>query len=147
MRRAVGDGERRRRGFRRDASGQALTEFALVAPLLVLLIAGMVEFSRAWHAQQVLTDAAREALRGAVVDDPGMSEDSVHAVVRHALTRAALDPDRAEVAVSGWRTGRGTPARIRVSYRYRFGVVGSLLGTIGRDGEVTLSTSFVMRNE
>ncbi|HAF49233.1 MAG TPA: pilus assembly protein TadE [Anaerolineaceae bacterium] len=40
--------------------GQSLVEFALVLPLLLLLILGALDFGRLFHAQIVLTNAARE---------------------------------------------------------------------------------------
>ncbi|HSH76398.1 MAG TPA: TadE/TadG family type IV pilus assembly protein [Longimicrobiales bacterium] len=127
--------------------GQALVEFALVIPILLLLIAGIAEFSRAWNTQQVLTDAAREALRSSVVADSGFSYDAMLGLIDQALRRASLDPNRADVSVDGWKTGTGTPARIRIDYRYEFGFFAPLLGWATGDRSLALSTSFVMRNE
>ncbi|HKU29947.1 MAG TPA: TadE/TadG family type IV pilus assembly protein, partial [Arthrobacter sp.] len=39
--------------------GAAAVEFALVAPILVLLVLGIMEFGRAYNAQVSLTNAAR----------------------------------------------------------------------------------------
>ena len=47
----------------RKNKGQSLLEFTLVALLLLLLLVGMAEFSRAWWTVSILTDAAREAVR------------------------------------------------------------------------------------
>lgn len=127
--------------------GQALVEFALVAPLLLLLILGLVEFARAWNTQQVLTDAAREALRSSVVANPNFTYDALLGLINQALARASLDPDRAEVSVDGWKTGTGTPARIQIDYRYDFGFFGPLVDWATGDRSLALSTSFVMRNE
>ena len=138
-----------RRRFRVWGSeeGQALVEFALVAPLLLALILGLVEFTRAWNTQQVLTDAAREALRSSVVANPNFTYDALMGLIDQALVRASLDPQRAQVAVDGWKTGTGTPARIRIDYRYDFGFFGPLVGWATGDRSLALSTSFVMRNE
>ncbi|MEZ2388303.1 TadE family protein [bacterium RCC_150] len=43
--------------------GAAAVEFALVAPILVLLLLGIMEFGRAYNAQVALTNAAREGVR------------------------------------------------------------------------------------
>lgn len=43
--------------------GAAAVEFALVAPILVLLVFGIIEFSRAYNAQVSLSNAAREGVR------------------------------------------------------------------------------------
>ena len=138
-----------RRGARgwRSEDGQALVEFALVLPFLLLLILGLVEFSRAWNTQQVLTEAAREALRHSVVANPGFSYGAMLGLIDQSLRRASLDPDRAQVSVDGWKAGTGTPARIRIDYLYEFGFFAPLVGWASGERSLALSTSFVMRNE
>ncbi|MEX2471537.1 MAG: TadE/TadG family type IV pilus assembly protein [Gemmatimonadota bacterium] len=128
-------------------SGQALTEFALVVPVLLLMILGLAEFSRAWNTKQVLTDAAREALRSSVVANPDFTYASMRSLVDQALVRAALDPAKADVAVDGWKAGTGTPARIRIDYLYEFGFLGPFVGWATGGRSLALTTSFVMRNE
>ncbi len=57
----------------RNRRGQALAEFALVLPLVLFFIAGIIEMGRAWNIKQAVTDAAREGARYTVVMDPDMS--------------------------------------------------------------------------
>lgn len=52
---------------RSGAKGQALIEFAVVVPLLMLLVLGIFEFGRIYHAKLVVTQAVREGARRAVV--------------------------------------------------------------------------------
>ena len=55
----------------RSERGAAAVEFALVLPILVLLVFGIVEFSRAYNAQITLTSASREGARVmAIKNDP-----------------------------------------------------------------------------
>lgn len=57
--------------IRREERGAALLEFALVLPVLVLFIFGIVEFGRAYNARIELTSAVREGARaGALGGDP-----------------------------------------------------------------------------
>ncbi len=56
--------------LRKRQSGQALTEFALVLPLLLLLLLGVVEASRIIWAAITVQNAAREAARYAVTGRP-----------------------------------------------------------------------------
>ena len=130
-------------------SGQALVEFALIVPLILILVLGVVEFGRAWNAYQVITDAAREAARTAVVDNPNIGEDSVTAVVQHALARAAMDPSSptTTITVTGFGGGRGESTTVLVSYQYEFTFLRPLIGWTGAQAQVTLKTSFTMRNE
>lgn len=131
----------------RGRSGQALVEFALVVPLLLVLVLGVVEFGRAWNVYQVITDAAREAARTAVVDNPLITEDSVRGVVRHALGRAGLDPADAVTELVGIDGDRGTPATVSIRYPYDFVFLRPFTGWLDVEGLVTLKTTFSMRNE
>ena len=52
---------------RRDQEGAAAVEFALLLPLLVLLLFGMIEFGLAFNTRIQATNAARAGARMAVV--------------------------------------------------------------------------------
>lgn len=137
-----------RRRARTDERGQALVEFALIAPILILLIVGVFELARAWQSYQVITDAAREGARLAVIDDPAITSDSVLNVVRNAMQRAALDVNLIDsLAVNGFNTGRGNPTEVYLSYQHRWIWIGALLGWVGGDRVVTLKTNIIMRQE
>ncbi len=56
--------------FRTDR-GAALVEFALVLPLLLVIIGGIVDFGFLFQRYEVVTNAAREGARLAVL--PGLS--------------------------------------------------------------------------
>lgn len=65
--------------FRRnsDDRGVAAVEFALVLPVLVILLLGIVEFGRVFNVQISLSNAAREGARTmAIENDPGVARDS-----------------------------------------------------------------------
>jgi hypothetical protein len=58
--------------FRRGATaqrGQSVVELALLLPLFLVVMFGMVEVARMWWTQHALTNAAREALRAATQSD------------------------------------------------------------------------------
>jgi len=48
--------------------GAAVIEFAIIAPIFLLLVFGMIEFGRAIMVQQILVNASREGARQAAVD-------------------------------------------------------------------------------
>lgn len=62
--------------------GAAAVEFALVLPLLLLVLFGLIDFGRALNAQIALTQAAREGVRLAALQQPGVVD----------RTRAAAAP-------------------------------------------------------
>lgn len=49
--------------IRRNDEGAAAVEFALVLPLLLLIVCGIIDFGRAYHARITLSHSAREAVR------------------------------------------------------------------------------------
>lgn len=50
-----------------NSKGQALVEFALILPVLLLLTIGIIEFGRAFYMKNTLTNAVRHSARKAVV--------------------------------------------------------------------------------
>lgn len=56
-------------GAHRRERGAAAVEFALVAPLLLAMVAGIVEFSHAYNLQISVTQAAREAARTMAIEN------------------------------------------------------------------------------
>lgn len=141
------------RGLRFARRGQAVVEFALVLPLVLILVISVFEFARAWNIQQVLTDAAREGARVAVVgsgnmESPGAITAKVTTAIDNALAVAGIDPaDAKPYRLVNMGTGRGDPATVEIDLPYRFSFLGPLMGwTIGKSS-LTLSTSITMRNE
>ncbi len=88
-----------------ERRGAAVVEFAVAAPLLVIMVFGMVEASRLYEMQNQLLMAAREGARLAAMDregilDPGESlNDKMISDVRKYLTAAGLPGDEAEITI------------------------------------------------
>ena len=57
--------------------GLALIEFALMLPVMVLLVFGAITFTVALYDKSVLTHASRQAVRAWVVSKPALSKDAV----------------------------------------------------------------------
>jgi hypothetical protein len=133
---------------RRGERGQALAEFALVLPLILFFIAGIVEFGRAWNIKQAITDAAREGARYAVVQDPDItSTDDVKAKIEERLGLSGILPDSADIEFSGTFHVAGGETTVSVSTTHKMGLVGVLLGWAGAPSVVTISTQATMRSE
>ncbi len=70
-----------RRGRRRRL-GATITEFAIIAPIFFLFVLSSFEFGRAIMVQQILTNAAREGARQAIVENAD-STDVVNSVTSY----------------------------------------------------------------
>ncbi|MDR6620908.1 TadE/TadG family type IV pilus assembly protein [Sinomonas atrocyanea] len=72
---------RRHRAEGTREKGAAAVEFALIVPILLALVLGIVEFGHIYNAQLVITNAAREAARTmAVTGDPGTALTAAQSV-------------------------------------------------------------------
>jgi Flp pilus assembly protein TadG len=131
----------------RSERGQAMVEFALVMPFLLLLLIAVFEFARAWNVYHAVTDAARLGARSAVVANPVTTQDTVYAIVNRALARSSIDTTSAAKTLTGWRSGSGTPASMTIQVPYRFVFLRPFLGWTTSEAGITLTSTFVMRNE
>ena len=132
-------------GLRRAEEGQALVEFALIMPFLLLFIIGIVEFGRAWNLHQVVTDAAREGARRGAIYDPSVTVDTVTNTVMDALRAAGANTANARVVVADGAAGE--PITVGVELDYRFIFFGALKKWTTGESTITLATSVTMRNE
>ena len=74
--------------------GAAVVEFAMVAPVFILLVFGMIEFGRAVMVQQVLVNASREGARLAVLDGTSTQqiEDRINEYLAPSNINSAAPP-------------------------------------------------------
>lgn len=122
----------------RRSEGQATLEMALVLPILIWLLVGMVDIARIANSALLVQHAAREGVRLGVT---GASDSAIGS--RVLAVSPTLDPTLLNIAISpaGIRT-TGSDVTVRVSFRYQ---VLSLMGFIGN--EVPLTAELTARVE
>lgn len=86
-----------RPGRRTRSRGQALTEFALIAPIFFFTMFAIIEFGRAVYTIQMLNNAAREGARYAIVHGAASSSPSGPFPSSYGSTNS-YDPTGAYVA-------------------------------------------------
>jgi Flp pilus assembly protein TadG len=118
--------------------GAAAVEFALVLPLLLILIFGIVDFGRMLNAKITLTEAAREGARATALVGRDAGVDRARAA---AAGYAVGDPDVDECPPS---PGPDDNATVTVTYDFQFITPISLLLGANGDGIVKLSATGVM---
>jgi Flp pilus assembly protein TadG len=93
----------------KNEKGQALVEFTLVLPLLLLLVFGIVEFGRVYSAVLAVNHVARETARAAAVGVTGTELDEI-------AEKAApqLPGDKLAVNVSPSNPTRGEQVSVEV---------------------------------
>jgi Flp pilus assembly protein TadG len=102
-------------------------EFALVLPILVLILFGVIEFGGVYNAQLMVTGAAREAARAMALDGVATEAETV---ARDAAI--GIEPDDLEVTVAPGTCASGTDVTVTVVYDRPF-----LTGLFGAAVELT----------
>ena len=112
-----------------------MTEFALILPLLAILLFGIVQCGIVFHDYIQITDATRAGARKAAVSrdlpDPA---GSATASVRSSAS--GLDAGKLDVSVQS-SFERGADVTVTASYPYSI----SLLGLVVKSGRMTSSTT------
>jgi Flp pilus assembly protein TadG len=136
----------------RNQRGAALLETAITIPLVLLVTVSIFEFGRAYQTWQVLTNAAREGARVAVLADT--SDATVTNAVRTYLQNGQLR-NFATATVNIERAvpfGANTASRVTVSYPFNFTVLNPVVrlvnsGSTTGQGATLMQSSSLMRNE
>jgi Flp pilus assembly protein TadG len=138
--------------IRRD-DGQALVEFALVVPVLVLILFAMIHLGKAFNYWNDATHLTAEAARFAAVNrkpDP-LSATSLQAQIRaqadtnelrNGGTDSVASPASVCVDFPDGTAEVGHPVRVRMTFSYRWMPLLSVL-----PGTKTITSSTVMRLE
>jgi Flp pilus assembly protein TadG len=140
----------------RSERGAAIIETAITLPIVLLVCVGIFEFGRAYQTWQVMTNAAREGARVAVLPNPVAG--AADARVREYLQMGGLNYDPSvgvaitPVPVSLGATGTASGSRVVVTYPFSFMVLQPVARlVVGNSsttgGAITLTAGATMRNE
>ena len=133
--------------------GAELIEFAFALPILLFLIAGIIDFGLLFKDYEVVANAAREGARLGTL--PGYSNADITDRVRDYASSGGLT-DAAALTVTPQATtvsvGGGTPAsaiQVKVTYGHQTLFLGPLAALVGGGsfGIVDLKASSTMRLE
>jgi Flp pilus assembly protein TadG len=134
---------RRRSGGNTRDRGAAAVEFALLLPVLLLIVFGIIDFGRALNAQITLTQAAREGARLDALGQPN--------VVSRAQAAATGLSGVTVTEVYACQQGDGQKnldASVKTSYSFSFitpiGAIAGFFGGSGFGSPVTLTAQGVM---
>ena len=134
----------------KDQKGGALIEFAIVLPVLVLLVIGIIEFGLLVYNKHIIANASREGVRAAIVVGVDSLDDAaIRTIVKNycnsrlldfsgnTITDADidLDPDRSTI-------GFGDDFAVTLEYDYAF-LIPSVFG-LGSTTKITAKTLMKM---
>jgi Flp pilus assembly protein TadG len=120
----------------RNEQGQTMTEFALVLPVLALILFAVIQFGIVFNNYVTLTDATRAGARKAAVSrqDPNHDQDVIAAVRNSA---SDLDSSKLSVPPPSSTWASGDDVTVTASYPYSI----SLLGIVVKSGRLSSTTT------
>lgn len=113
--------------------GAAAIELALVLPLLIMLVFGIVEFGRGYNAKVTLTHAAREAVREYTINEDVAGAVTVGENAAPQLSGVTIS------VVDDCDSTEGDTAEVKASWDFDFTI------PLVQSGTVTIEESAVMR--
>lgn len=135
-----------------------MVETVLTLPLLLLLSVSVYEFGRAFQHWQVLTNAAREGARIAVL--PGTTDDAVQARVQSYIEAGRLIVPEGlgvnivhndEISIGPDADDTAMASTVSVNYPFEFMVLQPVMQLVSGGSDVgapiTMNVSATMRNE
>lgn len=146
----------------RSQRGAELVEFALVLPLLLAVVSGIIDFGFLFQRNLVLQNAAREAARVSVLPSHGTADAQARAL---AYIREGLGLGGSETP-AGWNVtvtpitidtdGAGprpafTASQVTVTMQHTYMILGPIMSLLGASngsfGTITLTARTTMRRE
>jgi Flp pilus assembly protein TadG len=135
--------------------GQALIETALTLPIVLVISISIFEFGRALQVWQLLTNAAREGARVAVLpnaDETAIKQRVLDYMAAGGLQNRNIDQitvvPNAEIVMSG---NTVSASEITIAYPFTFMVLNPVIQLIAPGSTVgnaiTMTASALMRNE
>jgi Flp pilus assembly protein TadG len=143
----------------RDERGAAIVEAAIVVPLVLLIVTGIFDLGRAYQTYQVLSNAAREGARAAVVPagDATKARQVVESYMKSGSVPAPKGQQPVDIQVDRQATitlANGDTvgaSQVTIRYPYEFMVLGPVAKLVASNSTAgdafTMEVSSVMRNE
>ncbi len=116
-----------RRGSSASGSGQTMVEFAAIATVFLLIVFGVMSLGIAVYSYNTISNAAREAVRYAVVHSPTSSNPATTTQIQQVAINyaTALNLAQTDIVVS-WppdpNIATRTDAQVQISYPYQLNI-------------------------
>jgi len=144
----------------RNERGTAVVEFAITAPLLFLILFGIIEFGILLYDKAMITNASREGARAGIVFNFSPSgpiritDAQITGIVNDYCASHLISVGGGGLLTTGIARGgtgaAGDSLTVTVSYQFRFLVISNLIALVG-GGDIadplTLTAETAMRLE
>jgi len=127
----------------KNEKGQAMVEFALVLPVLILVLCGIIDFGWIFGNQLLANHASREAARYAAIHYYDSNTDNDQAIAAGIVSARA--PTLVSPVVTLSKSASGDEITVNISSQVT--IPSPLLSVLFTDGQFTVAAQCVMRIE
>jgi Flp pilus assembly protein TadG len=114
---------------RRSERGQAMVEFAIIVPILLTVLLGIMQLGVVYNNWVTLTDAARAGARKGAVCRSGCTPNATTATV-NAVKNSAVDLNQTKLGVTVTSTwAQGADVKVEATYPYSINVLGIVVAS------------------
>ena len=132
---------------RSNEHGAVAAEFALLLPVILIILFGIIEFGMIMYGREVVTNATREGARAGITQGPPkMTTGAITTISNNYLLNTGINP--ALVTFTAVGAGGANPATLTVSAQYQyFFLIPWIPTVVGIPNPLIINTQTVMRHE
>jgi Flp pilus assembly protein TadG len=132
---------------RLNEHGAVAAEFALLLPVLLIILFGIIEFGMIMYGREVVTNASREGARaGIVMRIPAVTAAEITTVATSYLTGTGVSPAQVTITVPAFGGGTGTPVTVTATYDYPW-LIPYIPTVLGLPAPLPIAMSITMLHE
>jgi Flp pilus assembly protein TadG len=127
--------------------GAVAAEFALLLPVLLTILFGIIEFGMIMYGREIVTNATREGARAGITQGPPkLTAGAITTISNNYLLNTGINP--ANVTFTATGAGGANPATMTVSATYQyFFLIPWIPAIVGIPNPLNIQTQTVMRHE
>lgn len=122
--------------------GQSLVETAIIIPVVLLLVLGIIDFGLIFNNYILITNASREGARKASI---GGTDSEVIQVIQNMTTSINLSDMTINITPSYSTRSHGAQVKVKITYRAR--LITPIISKLFPDGVAALQSESIMRVE
>ena len=132
---------------RLNERGAVAAEFALLLPVILLILLGTIEFGMIMYSRELITNASREGARAGIIQvSPKPTAGAITTIATTYLTGTGIKPADVTITVTG--AGGVNPATLTVTATYRYPWLIPYIPTVlGLPKPLPLTGQTIMRHE
>lgn len=127
--------------------GMVAAEFALLLPVLLIILFGIIEFGMIMYSREVVTNASREGARAGIIQRiPSVTAGEIITVATNYLRATGISMAEVTITVPASGGVTGTPVTVTAVYRYPW-LIPYIPSMLGLPSPLPIRMTTTMRHE